>query len=67
MNPSPPAIRRPGLQCGRRGTDLFTAVMPLGRLRLKGLLGWLFWGVVHVYFLIGLRSRIAVAVNWLWE
>ena len=41
--------------------------MPLGRLRLKGLLGWLFWGVVHVYFLIGLRSRIAVAVNWLWE
>ncbi|WP_244431938.1 hypothetical protein [Rhodopseudomonas sp. B29] len=42
-------------------------MMPLGRLRLKGLLGWLFWGVVHVYFLIGLRSRIAVAVNWLWE
>ena len=44
-----------------------SAVVSLGRLRLKRLLGLLFWGVVHVYFLIGLRNRIAVAVDWLWE
>src|SRR4051812_23755790 len=35
-----------------------SAVVSLGRIRLKGLLGWLFWSVVHIYFLIGLRNRI---------
>lgn len=44
-----------------------SAVVSLGRLKLKGLLGWAFWGLVHIYFLIGLRNRLAVALNWLWE
>jgi NADH dehydrogenase len=25
------------------------------------------WGIAHVYFLIGLRNRIAVAFSWLWD
>jgi NADH:ubiquinone reductase (H+-translocating) len=44
-----------------------SAVVSLRRIRLKGLPGWLFWSVVHIYFLIGLRNRITVAINWLWE
>jgi NADH:ubiquinone reductase (H+-translocating) len=43
------------------------AIVKLGGFTLTGFLGWAFWGVVHVYFLIGLRNRIAVAFNWLWE
>jgi NADH:ubiquinone reductase (H+-translocating) len=43
------------------------AVVELGRIQLKGFLGWLFWSAVHIYFLIGLRNRFVVAVNWLWN
>jgi len=44
-----------------------SAIVKLGRLELTGFVGWLFWGLVHVYFLIGLRNRIAVAFSWLWD
>jgi NADH dehydrogenase len=42
------------------------AVVKLGRLQLKGFVGWLFWAAVHIYFLIGVRNRFIVAFNWLW-
>ncbi|HZS65378.1 MAG TPA: NAD(P)/FAD-dependent oxidoreductase, partial [Xanthobacteraceae bacterium] len=35
--------------------------------KLKGFLAWLFWGVVHIYFLIGLKNRFVVAFSWLWD
>jgi NADH dehydrogenase len=43
------------------------AVVSFGRLRLTGFLAWLFWGAAHIYFLIGVRNRILVALNWIWE
>ncbi len=43
------------------------AVVKLGRLELTGFLGWLFWSVVHIYFLIGIRDRFVVAFSWLWD
>jgi NADH dehydrogenase len=43
------------------------AIVALGPLRLRGFVGWLFWSVVHIYFLIGLRNRFVVAVTWLWS
>lgn len=43
------------------------AVIDWGRLRLTGRLAWWIWGVAHIYFLIGVRSRLAVAINWLWS
>ena len=42
------------------------AVVKLGRLQLKGFIGWLFWAAVHIYFLIGVRNRFIVAFSWLW-
>lgn len=36
------------------------------KLRFTGFIGWLFWGIVHVYFLIGFRNRLIVALRWLW-
>ena len=43
------------------------AVVKFGRLQLKGFVGWLFWSVAHIYFLIGLRNRFIVAFTWVWE
>jgi len=42
------------------------AVADFGFARLNGRLAWLLWGVVHVYFLIGFRNRLAVLLDWLW-
>ncbi|MGY4318011.1 NAD(P)/FAD-dependent oxidoreductase [Bradyrhizobium sp. 41S5] len=42
------------------------AVIDFGWLKLRGSLAWWIWGLAHIYFLIGVRHRIAVAMNWLW-
>jgi NADH dehydrogenase len=44
-----------------------SAVVELGRFRVVGFLGWLFWSVAHVYFLISVRNRLVVAFNWVWQ
>ncbi len=43
------------------------AVVDFGRFQLKGAIAWWLWGIAHIYFLIGTRSRIAVALSWLWS
>jgi NADH dehydrogenase len=43
------------------------AVVKLGRMELTGFLGWLFWGLVHIYFLVEVRERFIVAFTWLWD
>jgi NADH:ubiquinone reductase (H+-translocating) len=43
-----------------------SAVADFGKFRLSGLVAWLLWGLVHVYFLVGFRNRIAVMLSWLW-
>ena len=40
------------------------AVVKFGRLHLKGFVGWLFWSVAHIYFLIGFRNRLVVLIDW---
>jgi NADH:quinone reductase (non-electrogenic) len=42
------------------------AVADFGWIRLSGGLAWLLWGIVHIYFLIGFRNRLVVALDWLW-
>jgi len=42
------------------------AVIDFGRFQLRGTIAWWIWGIAHIYFLIGLRNRLAVALNWLW-
>jgi NADH dehydrogenase len=44
-----------------------SAVVKLGFLQLTGFPGWLFWSAIHIYFLIGMRRRFIVALNWLWR
>src|SRR6266513_1531373 len=42
------------------------AVIDFGRIKLRGNLAWWIWGIAHIYFLIGLRHRLSVALSWLW-
>jgi len=42
------------------------AVIDFGWIRLKGALAWWLWGAAHIYFLIGVRTRLSVALSWLW-
>jgi NADH:ubiquinone reductase (H+-translocating) len=42
------------------------AVADFGRVKLRGALAWWMWGIAHIYFLIGVRNRLSVALSWLW-
>ena len=44
-----------------------SAIVSMKHLHLRGTLAWMFWSIVHIYFLIGVRNRLAVALNWVWE
>jgi NADH dehydrogenase len=55
----------------RHGGNLATigkrsAVIDFGWIKIRGRLAWWIWGLAHIYFLIGLRNRLAVALSWLW-
>jgi NADH dehydrogenase len=41
-------------------------IAQIGRLHLSGLIAWLAWLLVHVYFLIGFRNRLQVIWEWAW-
>lgn len=43
------------------------AIAEIGRVKLSGFPAWLLWSLVHVYFLIGFRSRLFVATSWAWS
>jgi NADH dehydrogenase len=38
-----------------------------GGLQFTGLLGWVTWLFVHVYYLIGFRNRIVTLSSWAWD
>jgi NADH dehydrogenase len=55
----------------RHSGDLATigkrsAVIDFGWWKVRGYVAWWLWGLAHIYFLIGLRNRLVVALSWLW-
>jgi NADH dehydrogenase len=42
------------------------AVAELGPLRMSGIVAWLAWVFVHLWYLVGFRNRLAVFTNWIW-
>jgi NADH:ubiquinone reductase (H+-translocating) len=42
------------------------AIIDFGWIKFRGWLAWWIWGLAHIYFLIGVRNRLAVALSWLW-
>lgn len=42
------------------------AVAEFQRLKLSGGIAWWLWGLIHVYFLVGVRNRVSVMLDWFW-
>jgi NADH dehydrogenase len=42
------------------------AVGDIAGLHFSGLVAWLMWLFVHIFFLIGFRNRFIVVVEWAW-
>ena len=43
------------------------AIADFRGFHLKGFIGWLVWCAAHIYYLIGFKNRIAVALDWTWS
>jgi NADH:ubiquinone reductase (H+-translocating) len=43
------------------------AVADIWKLHFGGLLAWIIWTFVHIFFLIGFRNRILVMIQWAWS
>jgi NADH dehydrogenase len=43
----------------------FDAVAKVGRLEFGGFIAWLAWLVLHLYYLVGHRNRLATVLAWL--
>jgi NADH dehydrogenase len=43
------------------------AIVQSGKMRFGGLLAWLAWLVVHIYYLSGFRNRVLVLLRWAWS
>lgn len=42
----------------------FSAVAQVGKLEFGGIIAWLTWLAVHLYYLVGYRSRIMTVISW---
>lgn len=42
------------------------AIAEVFGLKLSGFMAWVIWAVVHIYYLIGFRNRLAVLLEWAW-
>lgn len=44
-----------------------SAIADFGWAKISGASAWWLWGLVHVGFLVGVRNRLSVIVNWGWN
>ncbi len=43
------------------------AVVDLGFIKLTGFIAWLFWLVIHIYFLIEFDTKLVIVIQWAWN
>jgi NADH dehydrogenase len=43
------------------------AIAKVKKLELSGVVAWLAWMAIHVFFLIGFHNRFVVMFNWAWQ
>lgn len=43
------------------------AVAEIGKLKLSGRLAWLIWMFIHLLSILGMRNRLNVLMNWVWN
>ena len=64
-------IERPAFQYYDKGSmatiSRAKAVASIKGKTIGGFLGWLAWGLVHIMFLVGFRTKIVVMLDWIWN
>ncbi len=43
------------------------AVAEIGKFHSQGFLAWVLWLVVHLRSILGIRNKLMVFLNWLWN
>jgi NADH dehydrogenase len=43
------------------------AVADIKGFRFSGIIAWLLWSLIHIFFLIGFRNRLRVFMEWVWH
>lgn len=43
------------------------ALAEIGKLKLKGFVAWFVWMLVHLMSIIGIKNRLFVLINWIWQ
>ncbi|AFZ34854.1 NADH dehydrogenase (ubiquinone) [Stanieria cyanosphaera PCC 7437] len=43
------------------------AVIDFGLIKLSGILAWLIWMFIHVFYLLEFDNKIIVAIQWVWS
>ena len=43
------------------------ALASINERTFSGFFGWLMWGMVHIMFLVGFRSKMVVMMDWVWN
>jgi NADH:ubiquinone reductase (H+-translocating) len=49
------------------GRNLAVVDIPKPKFHLKGFIAWLFWMCLHLFLLLGVKNRIAVFFNWIYN
>ena len=49
------------------GRNLAVVDVPKPRLHFKGLLAWLIWMGLHLFLILGVKNRIMVFINWIYN
>ena len=43
----------------------FKAIGVVGKFEISGFIAWLFWSLIHLVYLIGYKSKLVVAIEWI--
>ncbi len=49
------------------GRNLAVVDMPAPKLHFRGFLAWLIWMGLHLFLLVGVKNRVQVFVNWIYN
>lgn len=43
------------------------AVVDLGKRHFQGRVAWWMWLLIHIFFILGMRNKIMVLIDWIWN
>jgi len=49
------------------GRNLAVVDIPKPKIHLKGFVAWMFWMTLHLFLLLGVKNRLAVFSNWMYN